>query len=392
MDANRGELSLSILGGHREVEFITGQRTLVTARENACGYNRQLVTYRGHVSPVVLPALNVAIEIPVGSTDDEVCGQTTRPSSEDDVYACRIPAPRGKTDASRITCASEDRLKFDYVDEYFQPRAAERVQYADLGVATNDADGTGSHVRFRFTAPFCLREVKIGPTDNAAKSLQDIVDPQNNRTGWVGDRNEFLLLRDPAIIEVEGDIFDGTCVRNDNAIFVEDDQVTLKFELVEVYPRAGPECEWPWDYTASCSLDLGNIPTLFSRALSDIDPASKDAIQITYLDGITGTDVMADAVTYKSDVSSDYGQGNDRIYDFRPGFLLNATATDPSPFAPFTVDVTVIFNREFDGSYVVFDRRAILVGTISEDVPQTLTMTTEPTLIFSILRDPPGGT
>ena len=389
VDASRSTFSLSVLGGHREVEFITGQRSLVTARGNDCGYNRQLVTYRGRVSPVVLPAISAAIEIPDGS-DDVVCGEAEAaiaPSSENEVYPCRVPLPVATNDGARTACASPERLKFAFLDEYFRPRPRERVQYADFGVATNDAGEAEYHVAFRYTAPFCLRTVKVGPTD-VNKRLRDVVHTQTGRSDWTGDEVEALLLEDPERIETD-DIFGSTCVDNDRAIFVEDDEVTLKFELVEVYPLAGSSCEWPWDYETLCSLDIGDTATGFARSLSDVDPTSADAIRITYLDGLTGTDVMVDAATYEADPPVTY---DNRVFEFRPGFRLEAIARDPSPFAPFVVDINVIFNRDYDGSYVSFDRRAIIVGTISEDVPQTITMTTDPTLIFMILRDPPGGT
>ena len=386
VDTNRSELSLSILGGHRQVEFITGQRIDVTALNNACGYNRQLVTHRGRVSPVIMPALHVAVEIP---SDDNIveCRSSSAPSSESEVYPCRVPVPVPTNDGGRVACASQEHLKFTFIDQYFQRRPeAERIQDADLGVASN------AHINYNYTAPFCLRTVKIGPTDKETNPLRHIIDPTKDRD-WTVDEYEDLLLMDPEIKETD-DIFGRACVTKDRAIFVEDDEVTLKFELVEVYPtnKDTLNCEWPWDYTARlddparCSL---NLTAPFGTALSDVNPASQDTISITYLDGITGTDVMVDAATYVSDPPDDYDY---RVFEFRPGFRINATAGEPSPFAPFVVDVTVIFNREFDGSSIAFDRSAILLGTISEDVPQTLTMTTEPTLIFSILRDPPGGT
>ena len=44
-----------------------------------------------------------------------------------------------------------------------------------------------------------------------------------------------------------------------------------------------------------------------------------------------------------------------------------------------------------DDTEIFFDRYAIILGVIPEDVPQIFTMTTKPDLIFGVIRDPPGG-
>ena len=41
--------------------------------------------------------------------------------------------------------------------------------------------------------------------------------------------------------------------------------------------------------------------------------------------------------------------------------------------------------------YVDFLRRIVTLGVIPDDVPALYTMTTEPSLVFSVLHDPPGG-
>jgi len=385
VDATRANLSASVLGGDRQVEFLTGQRLLVTPEDLSCGYNRQLVTYRGHVSPVVMPAFEASVEIPEETEDDapEDCGLDVRPGSESEAYACRVPAPLATNDDTRLACADADRLKFAYVDEYFADRSG-RVETANL----SDTSQGDFNVSFTYTAPLCIRTVEVGPTDSELNPFRDLVTPTSRRD-WQDFEDEALLLVDPEIVDGDN-IFGTTCVDNDRTVFVEDDQVTIRFELVEVYPNADSTCEYPWDYDdeEGCTLALNDADSAFARALSDPDPDG-DAILITYLDGITGTDVLVDAETYVADPPNDY---TDRFFEVRPGFELNATAGDPTPFSPFTVDVTVIFERDFDGSYLSFDRSAIILGVISEDVPQTIPVSTDPTLIFSILRDPPGGT
>ena len=379
VDVTLSRLSARILGGHRNVEFITGQALLVTARTNECGFNKQMVTYRGTVDGAVMPALDVAVEIPRSQGLDD-CGDLERPSSRAHVQVCRVPAPVAIQTTLRYSCADVNRLGFHYVDEYFTDKEDQRIQTVDLGLLR---DATVSYV---YVGPLCLRQVTVGPTKNP---LRDIVTRTTDRSDWIDDEPEQLLLMEPEALDVAGSSFGATLVPNDRAIFVEDDEVSLKFELIEVYPNAESTCEWPWDFPSpGCALRLGDATSENSFVLSDVSPAHE--VLISYLDGITGTDVMVDAALYNvSDLSNDY---TSRPAEFRPGYILDAVAGEPTPFAPFTVDVTVTFHRRDDGSYIEFDRSAILVGVISEAVPQTLTMTTAPTLIFSILRDPPGGT
>ena len=381
VDVTISRLSATVLGGHRNVPFVTGQALLVTARTNECGFNKQMVTYRGTADEEVMPALDVAVELTPAGPD---CGTSglERPDSSADVRPCRVPAPLATHDNPRYSCADPDRLGFSWVDEYFADKEDERIQTADLGVLR---DATVSYV---YVAPLCLRQVQAGPTNPTGKPLLDIVSRTTDRTDWTDDEPEDLLLMEPEALDIEDSNFGATVVPNDRSVFVEEDEISFKFELVEVYPGAGT-CEWPWDYISNpegCSLRIGDTTTTGSF-LSDVSPDHE--VLITYLDGITGGDVMVDAATYVSNLTEDY---NFRYDEFRPGYILNAVAGEPTPFAPFTVDVTVIFNRKDDGSYVVFDRSAILLGVISEAVPQTITMTTAPTLIFSIIRDPPGGT
>ena len=49
------------------------------------------------------------------------------------------------------------------------------------------------------------------------------------------------------------------------------------------------------------------------------------------------------------------------------------------------------FTRAYDGAKILFVRHVLILGVIPEEVPQVWTVATNPTLIFSIIRDPPGG-
>ena len=72
-------------------------------------------------------------------------------------------------------------------------------------------------------------------------------------------------------------------------------------------------------------------------------------------------------------------------------FSYTMTAGAPNPFAPFSKELSVEFTRAFDGAKILFVRHVLIVGVIPEEVPQVWTAATNPTLIFSIIRDPPGG-
>ena len=63
---------------------------------------------------------------------------------------------------------------------------------------------------------------------------------------------------------------------------------------------------------------------------------------------------------------------------------------EPNPFAPFSKKLNVEFTRAFDGAKISFERHVLILGSIPEEVPQVWTTAVDG-LIFSILRDPPGG-
>ena len=77
-----------------------------------------------------------------------------------------------------------------------------------------------------------------------------------------------------------------------------------------------------------------------------------------------------------------------------PTFNYSITAAIPLPSAPYALPFKVVANRKApDGAAVVtFDAFIPVLGTIPSEVPNFYPVTTDPTLIFLILRDPPGGT
>ena len=71
-------------------------------------------------------------------------------------------------------------------------------------------------------------------------------------------------------------------------------------------------------------------------------------------------------------------------------FTHQMTIGKPNPFAPFSKKLSVEFTRAFDNAKITFERHVLILGVIEEEVPEVWTTAVDG-LIFSILRDPPGG-
>ena len=74
------------------------------------------------------------------------------------------------------------------------------------------------------------------------------------------------------------------------------------------------------------------------------------------------------------------------------GYVYELTPAALNVFSPYTLQFSLAFSREFDGSEVDFDRVMAVLGTAPDNVPRLYAATTDPTLIFAVIRDPPGGT
>ena len=69
------------------------------------------------------------------------------------------------------------------------------------------------------------------------------------------------------------------------------------------------------------------------------------------------------------------------------------TAATPLPSAPYALPFTVLATRNSPEGAAQISYKAFIpiLGTIPSEVPNFYPVTTDPTLIFLILRDPPGG-
>ena len=138
-----------------------------------------------------------------------------------------------------------------------------------------------------------------------------------------------------------------------------------------------PECNaaagevYPW---VDCLINL------------DVSPTTSQDIKIRVADGVSGEEYGETcpstdpkntclASSYETDLS----------------FTHTMEVGEPNPFAPFSHELSVEFSRAYDDAEILFVRHVLVLGDIPEEVPQVWTVATNPTLIFSIIRDPPGG-
>ena len=76
-----------------------------------------------------------------------------------------------------------------------------------------------------------------------------------------------------------------------------------------------------------------------------------------------------------------------------PDLNYSISAASPLPSAPYALPFTIVATRNSPEGAVDVTYKAYIpiLGTISSAVPNFYPVTTDPTLIFLILRDPPGG-
>ncbi len=215
-------------------------------------------------------------------------------------------------------------------------------------------------VKFVVTSPLCLASVSV-----KALKLQQLISPPKDggsrESEFTLATDEELLLAPPSGDEYtppEGkDLYGEACTDDTNAVFREGDAVELGFKLVGREPDCLGDDLYPWD---NCG------------AYKDASPSQSEAqsIAIEINDGVSGTQS-----------SATYG---DETYDY------TMHAKSVNPFAPFSNKLSLVFSRAFDGARIQFVRYVLVLGSIPEDVPQVWTTAVEG-LIFSIIRDPPGG-
>ena len=276
----------------------------------------------------------------------------------------------------------------EFIDEFFA-KVPERRIFNDLDFSRSFDGALGEVVpkqpEFIYTAPYCLERVEVGPQAEfgpleAGGPLRQVRNDVNLET-WVTRAIPEALFLDPPEPQEGPEVF-GQTTADARGVFKTEDILEISFRLVEVYPSDTRACpRWPWtnDFPADECGETYVPGQPFSRKTEAPDPETFGPIVISFLDGISGRDFVADAGAY------------DPTQTF--GFVLTTLGTGTvNPFAPLTVDLQVTFDRRIDGSFIFFDRSAILVGTIEEDVPQLIPVMTSPTFVFGIIRDPPGGT
>jgi len=233
-------------------------------------------------------------------------------------------------------------------------------------------------VDFEIISPLCLDSVTVLSSGKAADTVTDLIvqklidpgvdnsgDPLPREGAYPIDGPESMLLLSELPEPEEDGLYGKACTENTGAIFRESDVVNLEFKLVEREPKCLNDGQlYPWD---GCST-YDNVHPLPAH---DSLPTDRQ-IKIRVADGVSG---IEDSGEYAGDKT----------------FNHTMTAGKPNPFAPFSHELSVEFTRAFDGAEILFVRHVLVLGSIPEEVPQVWTMATNPTLIFSIIRDPPGG-
>ena len=155
----------------------------------------------------------------------------------------------------------------------------------------------------------------------------------------------------------------------------------MSFALVETYPdNSVNSFYWPWQWRTSTPCADGAEDAWCPNDYATYEtakPAVGHDVGVKIFDGLSR--ITAVDEEYDLEAESEFG------------YTHAVVAGDPNPFAPFTLTFNAEFYRESDQSEILVNRRAIVLGVLPEDVPQTFVMTTDPTLVYSVLRDPPGG-
>ena len=167
------------------------------------------------------------------------------------------------------------------------------------------------------------------------------------------------------------------CYNHNTTMLQRGQKWPINITLLELYPT----------YT-------GNDPAWASAIL---DISSGDAVQdVVVLDSIVEIiDVVSGFPAPKTFTYSDapYSSAFTSIPKAPPTFNYTITAAVPLPTAPFGLSFKVVASRNSPEGVAVVSSTAIIpiLGTIPSEVPNFYPVTTDPTLIFLILRDPPGG-
>ena len=414
--ASKFYLDIDLLAGAGGHEFVTGQGFAVTA--DSCGFQKEFVTFEGVDSEWLYPLESYTITMynTIRTMDDD---QPTLSYCEDlayddvvsadddgyDVSPCRVPIPEFSGD-DRTPCATAEAGDVDgRVDSWFQSLDLYFVDGLDM------SNGDVTQL-FTYTSPVCLSYTQLSAVGTLTSLLLDEhgdrdadTEPYTN-CGSIPSAGcdsayesyqELLLLNAPPATPADDDGGYGgpTCINATSIFNKDEDTFDLSFKLVERYP--GPVCAWPWQYEEysgtygyeNTAQDCGSGDEVISLTNDNVviedAPTDGDAyeIDITLNDRVTGlTTTIED--TY--DLTVAYGSA---ITGF--GYVYEVTPAALNVFSPYTLQFSLSFYRGFDGAAVDFNRNVAVLGTAPEDVPRLYAATTDPTLIFAVLRDPPGG-
>ncbi|KAJ1451362.1 hypothetical protein M885DRAFT_468528 [Pelagophyceae sp. CCMP2097] len=371
------EVRVGVLGGGEGVAYVHGQ-PVVFGLAGCKGFQRKLFTYMGYASTVLPPAPKHQLRL--GATDAP-CSSRKREEiidtfKEVGLAGCRAEMPYfPDSDNATRPCATS---KFQYIDDFFtEVGTARNVDLSTLGA--NETKDAVHDELYYFAAPVCVDKVEV-----QSAQLQDLnrwaTGEATKRTPSLTNRSESMLLQPPQPEEDGPEPYGSTCFGKNSlgGVFVEGDTFLLKFDLVERHPEPLAALLWPWSF----ELENGVVVGLKGAAKGPVHdfveskPLAGAAISVVVNDGISGEE--PEPATYNLDVA-----------DF--GYAHRVAVGDPNPFTPFTKVVFFVFEREIDGAKVDFTRHAIVLGVIQDAVPQIFMMATDPTLIFTVLRDPPGG-
>ena len=154
----------------------------------------------------------------------------------------------------------------------------------------------------------------------------------------------------------------------------------LNITLFELYPSfTGKDPAWA---SSKTSLDVSSGAAVLDRVVLD------STVEIT--DVVSGFSSPLNFVYSESR----YTNVSPQAPAAPPDLNYSITAATPLPSPPYALPITVLATRNSPegAAQVSFKAFIPILGTIPSEVPNLFPVTTDPTLIFLILRDPPGGT
>ena len=153
----------------------------------------------------------------------------------------------------------------------------------------------------------------------------------------------------------------------------------LNITLFELYPSyTGSDPAWS---SSAQSLSVGTGTAVKDLVVLD------STVEIT--DVVSG---FSSPKTFLYSVTS-YGSPSLDTIAAPPDLNYTIAAATPLPTAPYALPFTVLATRNSPegAAQVTFKGFVPILGTIPSEVPNFYPVTTDPTLIFLVLRDPPGG-